>query len=402
MPWPNTDANGNAVISLIAGQQYAIQLWHVEGDSGRAEVTYKYSGWEDPANGTASIITNSLIGAYIDPTSLPPTITTQPTSVNFTVGGTIDFSVVADSAATLNYQWYRNQGAISGATNSTLSIANASVADVGSYYVVVANINGNVRSSTAAALTPVTAPGLAFQQDGTGLTSIEAEHYFAASLAPDGHVWVPVSGRAGASGNGYMAVLPDSGANYGSTDFNLITNGARLDFKVNFTAAGDNYLWLRGADPFGAGAGDSVHAGINGLVSVVQITGAPTFNIATGWNWVGNIQGDTRAIVVVPSAGLHTVSLWMREDGFQVDKLVLTTDSAFTPTDTGPAESQQSGSGPNISIARNASGGWVITYTGTLVSAPTANGNYTDVAGATSPYTVTPQQTGQLFYRSRQ
>ena len=90
------------------------------------------------------------------------------------------------------------------------------------------------------------------------------------------------------------------------------------------------------------------------------------------------------------------------ETGFQVDKVVLTTDSAFAPTDTGPAESQQSGTGPSISIARNASGGWVITYTGTLVSAPTANGSYTDVAGATSPYTVTPQQTGQLFYRSKQ
>jgi hypothetical protein len=251
-------------------------------------------------------------------------------------------------------------------------------------------------------LTAVTAPGLTFQQDNTGLTSIEAEHYFAASVAPDGHVWVPVSGRAGNSGSGYMAVLPDSGTNYGSADFNLITNGARLDFKVNFTAAGTNYLWLRGADPFGAGAGDSVHAGIDGSLSVVQITGTPTFNIATGWNWVGNIQGDTRAIIAVPSAGVHTVSLWMREDGFQVDKLVLTTDSAFTPTDTGPAESQQSGTGPTISVSRNASGAWVITYTGTLVSSATANGTYTDVGGAISPYTVNPQQAAQQFYRSRQ
>jgi hypothetical protein len=30
LPWPNTDANGNAVISLTAAQQYAIQLWHVK------------------------------------------------------------------------------------------------------------------------------------------------------------------------------------------------------------------------------------------------------------------------------------------------------------------------------------------------------------------------------------
>jgi hypothetical protein len=113
------------------------------------------------------------------------------------------------------------------------------VLQIGSYYVVVANINGNVRSSTAAALTPVTAPGLAFQQDNTGLTSIETEHYFAASAAPDGHVWVPVSGRAENSGSGYMAVLPDAGvtAQIGANHQRCATG-----FQVNFTAAGDNYM----------------------------------------------------------------------------------------------------------------------------------------------------------------
>jgi hypothetical protein len=61
-----------------------------------------------------------------------------------------------------------------------------------------------------------------------------------------------------------------------------------------------------------------------------------------------------------------------------------------------------SGTAPTISISSNASGGWVITYTGTLVSSPTADGSYTDVAGATSPYTLVLQPTGQLFYRSKQ
>lgn len=404
-PWPTVDASGNAVISLKAGQRYYFALWHAESDSGRAEATFKYSGELDPTNGTASRITSSMIGAYVDPTSFPPTITNQPADVNFNVGDTIKFSVGADPAA-VTYQWYKNQGKIAAGTNSTLTIASASLADIGSYYATVANVNGSVNSSPAAALpiAAVPAPQKAFQQDGKGMAVIEAEDYYAATKGADGHVWVPVTGRGGNSGGGYMAVLPDSGANYGST-MSQITNGARLDFQVNFTAPGTNYLWLRGADALGAGNGDSVHAGIDGAVTVVQITGTPSFTVAPpAWNWVGNINGDTRAFVVVASTGIHTVSLWMREDGFSVDKLVLTTDPAFTPTDLGPAESPLvSGTQPTIGIARNASGAPVITYAGTLESASAVNGPYTSVSGASGgTYTPDMKQAAQQFYRARQ
>jgi hypothetical protein len=45
-------------------------------------------------------------------------------------------------------------------------------------------------------------------------------------------------------------------------------------------------------------------------------------------------------------------------------------------------------------------GKWVITYTGVLQSAATVNGTYTDVAGATSPATISTA-TGNQFYRAR-
>ena len=180
---------------------------------------------------------------------------------------------------------------------------------------------------------------------------------------------------------------------------------ARLDFKIVFAAAGTHYIWLRGADPRADGAGDSVHAGLDGatFASATRIDGAPTFDVATGWNWVGNIQGDTRASITVDAAGSHTVNLWMREDGFNVDKILLTTDVAFTPTGTGPAESQQAGTGPIISVARDVSGVIVISYTGTLLSSSTVNGQYGTVTGASGgSYTVNPQQATQQFYKAQQ
>jgi len=192
-----------------------------------------------------------------------------------------------------------------------------------------------------------------------------------------------------------MTILPDSGVNAGNANY---PNLARLDFRVAFTTAGIHYLWLRGGDPTAGGAGDSVHAGINDTVLApgTQITGAPTFN-TLAWNWVGTNNAAVKVSVDVPSAGIHTVSTWMREDGFLLDKLILTTDAAFIPTGTGPAESAQVGTGPTLAIARNGAN-IVITYTGTLLSAPTVNGTYTTVAGASGgSYTVSPTNSQQYF-----
>ena len=342
--WPTLDPDGNAVINLVGGSRYYFELYHQEGDGGRVEATYSLTTEAEPVNGTASRFTGNLVGAMVDPSSLLPVITAHPTLVNFNAGGTINFSVTATSSQPLTYQWFKDGVALTGQTNSTLTINNATADNMGSYHVAVSNENGAVNSNQALALTAVTPPGLTFRQDATGAVVIEAEHYFAARSAADGHVWVPLKARAGASGTNYMQVLPDANINVGNAPG--FTNGAQLDFKIEFNRAGTHYLWVRGGDPNAGGAGDSVHAGINGeiVTTATQISGAPTFNV-TGWNWVGNINGDTRTRIEVLSAGTHTVNFWMREDGFLMDKIILTTDSAFTPTGTGPAESEQSGGG---------------------------------------------------------
>lgn len=54
---------------------------------------------------------------------------------------------------------------------------------------------------------------------------------------------------------------------------------------------------------------------------------------------------------------------------------------------------------PNMTLQKQGAA-WKITYTGTLQSATTANGNYTDVPGATSPYTI-DTSIGAKFYRAR-
>ena len=161
---------------------------------------------------------------------------------------------------------------------------------------------------------------------------------------------------------------------------------------------------MRGGEPRAAGDGDSVHAGIDGAApaSTIQITGAPTFT-TTGWNWVGNINGDIRAFIVVTNAGPHTINFWMREDGFYFDKFILTTDVAFAPIGVGPAESASVVTGvPTISLGRDASGAPVITFTGTLESVTSlSGGTWGPVVGATSPYPV-PTTDFMRYFRSKQ
>ncbi|HTL55617.1 MAG TPA: hypothetical protein VL361_08050 [Candidatus Limnocylindrales bacterium] len=53
---------------------------------------------------------------------------------------------------------------------------------------------------------------------------------------------------------------------------------------------------------------------------------------------------------------------------------------------------------PLLSVAKQGSS-WVLTYTGTLYSSSTANGTYSAVSGASSPYTI-PANTSIQFYRA--
>jgi hypothetical protein len=85
----------------------------------------------------------------------PPQIITQPANEAAIVGGSATFNVSATGTAPLNYQWLKNGGRLSssgnifGSTASSLTVSNISVADVGSYSVIVGNAYGSVSSTNA-------------------------------------------------------------------------------------------------------------------------------------------------------------------------------------------------------------------------------------------------------------
>ncbi|RMH43301.1 MAG: hypothetical protein D6689_05470 [Deltaproteobacteria bacterium] len=172
------------------------------------------------------------------------------------------------------------------------------------------------------------------QDSGPGnLIVLEAE-VFDANTAGVTDTWIVDTAEAGYSGSAAMYAQPNDGDNY-NTGYE--TSSPRLDYQVDFVATGTHYVWIRGLaeqNPQNPGNNDSCHVGLDGVgVSTSdRITG---FN--SSWTWSSTtMDGNSRARFDVSTPGVHTINLWMREDGLRVDKIVITTDPAYTPTNAGP------------------------------------------------------------------
>jgi uncharacterized repeat protein (TIGR03803 family) len=84
-----------------------------------------------------------------------PQITSQPASQAVLIGASVQFSVAVIGARPFSYQWQRNgtnlldHGNVSGSTNRSLNLAGVSLADAGTYSVILSNSLGPVTSSAA-------------------------------------------------------------------------------------------------------------------------------------------------------------------------------------------------------------------------------------------------------------
>lgn len=182
--------------------------------------------------------------------------------------------------------------------------------------------------------------GVFLQDDATqGLLSLEAENYHA-NTAQGGDNWNEYTSPSGYSGQGFLRAEPDNGT---TRNADYVANAPRLDFSVNFVKTGTHYVWIRGYKE--GGSDDSVHVGLDG-VAVSSADRLSNFDDDDQWEWSSTtMDGGSRATINIDSAGEHEINVWMREDGFRLDKIVLTTDDDYEPGGEGPNQSEQSASG---------------------------------------------------------
>ena len=214
--------------------------------------------------------------------------------------------------------------AVAGGLNVTLP-ASSNLAPPGYYWLFV------VRNTGVPSIGRLLSLQRPYQQEaGTnGVVAIEAER-FHARITQGGRSWNRV-GVSGQSGVGSMSALPNAGT---AVNTGYVTGSPRLDYWASFTRTGTHYVWVRMRGP--TGSDDSMHAGLDGAANTTsdRISAG-----GTAFAWVRATMDGPVATLNVPSIGLHRVSIWMREDGTQLDKVLLTSSATFVPTGTGPVES---------------------------------------------------------------
>jgi hypothetical protein len=198
------------------------------------------------------------------------------------------------------------------------------------------NQNATAWSTEESATTDAPPPAYLQDSGADGIVSMESEN-FDLNVSQGGFDWTSVTSPASYSGTGAMQALPNSGTN---NNTGYVDNSPRLDFEVDFVKTGTHYVWLR-SNANGSGSDDSAHAGLNNQAN----TSSDRFDLSNdaGWVWTKDTMDGVPAEFDVPSTGVHTVNIWMREDGARIDKIVLTTSASYTPTGMGPDESPRGG-----------------------------------------------------------
>ncbi len=189
-----------------------------------------------------------------------------------------------------------------------------------------------------------------FQQDAeTKLVVMEAENY-SDNIDNGAVVWEETTEPADFSGTGAMMAV--TGSSF-ATAADALAGSAVLVYTINFTEDGNHYIWARATDDAAnPGGTDSYHVGLGVDIpesgTFMNFHNAPSFEDgAWGWIYYCNPIAD-QGYVIVPSAGVHEFCVYIRENSFKIDKIVLSPDpyadsTGYFPwvddvSETGPAE----------------------------------------------------------------
>jgi len=193
--------------------------------------------------------------------------------------------------------------------------------------------DGEVDMSDLAALAEQYLQRIVYSESND-IVVIEAECYFnkrAGSGPLEDIGWVDLT----AGDTAYMQALPDGGPGAGS---NFVSESPQLSYKVNFGTPGTYYLWLKGMAK--DSSSDSLHYGLDGSAVGSSYDDSAQLSYNTVFTWLSKRGDGLRPTIVVPSVGLHVVDIWMREDGAKLDRVLLTTDTAYNPETSEPEESE--------------------------------------------------------------
>ncbi len=262
-------------------------------------------------------------------------------------GGSTGINLPSGNGA-YEVQWYNPRGD-SGLTNAATLGGNLVAPDTNDWVALIKKKDGGGGGD----------PDQCVALEENGIVAVEAEHFESQSKT-DNRQWYVLDGSnstpnpdpdpdhsSGASSGGYLEILPDTRVTHddplvnGVSFSNTPGQVAIINYKVKFTTPGKYFVWVRA---YSTGSEDNgVHVGLNGNwpPSGQRMQWCQGKN---QWTWESkqrtnaNHCGEAQQIYLdIPSAGVHTISFSMREDGFEMDKFVLS-KSYTKPSGNGPDE----------------------------------------------------------------
>ncbi|MEO0334535.1 MAG: T9SS type A sorting domain-containing protein, partial [Bacteroidota bacterium] len=150
--------------------------------------------------------------------------------------------------------------------------------------------------------------------DTDGPITLEAEEYTSKSAGSGNYSsanWQAFND--GQASNGQYMMVPDNN----NQNANSSLTGPHLDYSVNIAQSGKHYLWVRMIAP--NPGDDSCIPAIDGSSLGVWHTGT-----SADWTW-------KKYEIFNLDTGNRTLSIYMREDGIQLDKIILTDDAEYRP-----------------------------------------------------------------------
>jgi uncharacterized delta-60 repeat protein len=286
---------------------------------------------------------------------IAPSILLQPRSKTASPGSTVEFNVVANGTAPLQYQWFRDETPLAEQTDDTLSLTGLTVLDEGEYWVRVTNGAGSIdsnrvaltlmdlpvinlfpsmrmtaRGTSATINVGATGPGtLSYQwfQGQSGDDSYplgtDAASLTTPVLEEMASFWVRVSNQAGSVNSVTCSVdVLDPAVITSQPQGGTFTAGEPVTLSVTAEGSGLSYQWFLDGEEI-----EGETSGTYTFTAVYSASGAYTVEVK---NSLGRVTSDTAAVIVEsrpviathPAGGAYTAG----------DTLVLSVSATGSPT----------------------------------------------------------------------
>jgi PA14 domain/Immunoglobulin domain/Immunoglobulin I-set domain len=182
-PKSMTNGAGSNIVFTVntsAGTDPRTYQWQYEGvdiiDATNSSLVLTNIQFSNAGNYSVTVLnplgSTPSTNALLTVTNRAPIITAAPVGISANPGDSASFTINANGATNLTYQWSFAGSDISGATDSTLNLSNVQLADAGFYTVVVGSGAGTYSTTNSAAQLAVTIPST----PGTG-TGVRGDYY---------------------------------------------------------------------------------------------------------------------------------------------------------------------------------------------------------------------------------